>query len=344
MDVTRGADPAAEKKVARNATTITDLCDLYLKDAEAGRLLTRRGVAKRSSTLVSDRGRIAGHIKPLLGPMPVAAVTSQDVRRFMHAVAEGKTAARSKTHNKRGLSNLRGGEGVASRSVGLLGGIFTYAMLNGMRADNPVRGVIRFADGRKDRRLSDDEYRRLGQALAKARENSVWEPAVSAIEFLVLTGWRSGEAIGLLWREIDLDRQTVRLTETKSGGSLRALSAHACDVLRAAPNYGQLVFPPTRGEKLMTGFPKIWARVVTLGGLGSDITPHVLRHSFSSLASDLGYSESTIATLIGHRGHTVTSRYVHSADDVLLAAAQVIAGETRRRMSSILPPSPPSRP
>ena len=66
-EVVDGADPAAEKKATRKAATVTELCDLYLADAEAGRLLTRRKAAKKPSTLVTDRGRIERHIKPLLG-------------------------------------------------------------------------------------------------------------------------------------------------------------------------------------------------------------------------------------------------------------------------------------
>jgi len=62
------------------------------------------------------------------------------------------------------------------------------------------------------------------------------------------------------------------------------------------------------------------------------VTPNVLRHSFASLAGDLGYSEPTIAALVGHKGHSITSRYVHSADAVLLAAADTVARETARRM------------
>jgi len=38
--------------------------------------------------------------------------------------------------------------------------------------------------------------------------------------------------------------------------------------------------------------------IIALGGLPGDITPHVLRHSFASLAADLGYSEPTISALI----------------------------------------------
>ena len=44
-------DPQAEKKAKRAAATVGELYDMYLEDAEAGRLLTRRGIAKKASTL-----------------------------------------------------------------------------------------------------------------------------------------------------------------------------------------------------------------------------------------------------------------------------------------------------
>jgi hypothetical protein len=50
------------------------------------------------------------------------------------------------------------------------------------------------------------------------------------------------------------------------------------------------------------------------------------------LAADLGYSEPTIAALVGHKGHSVTSRYLHSADAVLLAAADAVADRTAELM------------
>ena len=78
----------------------------------------------------------------------------------------------------------------------------------------------------------------------------------------------------------------------------------------------------------MSGFRKIWDRIAKLGPLPGDVTPHVLRHSFASLASDLGYSEPTIAAMVGHKGRTITSRYVHSADAVLLAAADTVTNKT----------------
>jgi integrase len=160
----------------------------------------------------------------------------------------------------------------------------------------------------------------------------MWPAAIAAARFLALTGWRSGEVLGLRWDEIDLARRTAKLADTKTGASTRPLSHTACDVLRGLDRSGELVFVATRGTGRMLGFPKLWARIAKLGELPADVTPHTLRHSFASLANDLGYSEPTIAALIGHKGHSITSRYIHSADPVLLAAADVIANRIAELM------------
>jgi integrase len=69
-----------------------------------------------------------------------------------------------------------------------------------------------------------------------------------------------------------------------------------------------------------------------VGDLPEDVTPHVLRHSFASLAADLGFADATVAALLGHVGQTMTSRFQHSADAVLLKAADAVADETARLM------------
>jgi integrase len=330
--VAEGADPSAVKQSKRKAATVSELCDLYLADAEAGRLLTRRQTSKKPSTLVTDRSRIVRHIKPLLGHLSVAAVAREDVDGFMHAVAEGKTVGKIETAKKRGLAHVRGGRGTASRTVGLLGAIFSYAVRHRMRADNPVRGVTRFADGKRQRRLSEAEYGALGAALRNAEAHTIWPAALAATRFLAVTGWRRGEALALRWDEVDLARRTATLGDTKTGRSVRPLSHAACDVLRSLTKSGELVLPATRSNGRMAGFPKLWARIAALGGLPADVTPHTLRHSFASLAGDLGYSEPTIAALVGHKGRSITSRYVHSADAVLLAAADAVANRTAELM------------
>lgn len=335
-EIVRGGDPSADKQARREALSVAELCDQYLADAESGRLLTRRRLPKAASTLLSDRGRIEGHVKPLLGCLSVGALTRDDIERFMHAVGEGKTRKRMKLDKRHALSNVRGGRGVASRAVGLIGAILAYAIRRGIRSDNPAHGVIRYADGRRDRRLRDEEYAALGAGVRAAEAAGDWSPALAVICVLATTGWRSGEALNLRWSEVDLGRRTAHLGSTKTGASTRALSMAACAILLAMPR-GERVFPAPSGDVAMRGFARVWRRVVhRLAGLPTDVTPHVLRHSFASLAADLGYADSTIAGLLGHTGHTVTRRYIHSADSALLAAADAVADRVTVLMGDVL--------
>jgi integrase len=331
--VAQGGDPSADKKAKRNDATVAELCDLYFSDAKSGRLLTRRKRPKKASTLAIDFGRIERHIKPLIGRLKVAAVTREDIETLLHDVAAGKTAARVKTKS-RGLARVRGGKGAANRVIRLLGGIFTYAAQRRMRTDNPVHGVAQYEDGQRDRRLSEEEYRALGIALRQAEAAGVWPAAVAVARFIAVTGWRSGEVLALRWPDVDLSRRTATLPDTKTGKSIRPLSHNACDILRSQTKSGDLVFPATRGDGdiVMSGFKKLFKKITKLGMVPNDVTAHVLRHSFSSLAADLGYSDPTIAALIGHKGRTMTSRYIHAADVVLLAAADAVANRTAELM------------
>ena len=334
-NVADGADPSAEKKQKRHAASVAALCDLYFTDAENGRVLTRRKTPKKISTINTDRSRVERHIKPLLGRHTVSAVTRDDVENFMHQIAEGKTATRIKTGKVRGLANVRGGRGAATRTVGLLGAIFSYAVRHNMRGDNPVRGVERFADSHRRRRLREEEYEAVGDAIREAAHRKIWPPALAVTSFLLVTGWRTGEAIQLTWEEVDLTRRTATLGDTKTGHSIRPLSHAACEILEKQGRGRNLVFRASRGEGPMTGYPKLWTRIAEFGSVPPDITPHVFRHSFASMANDLGYSESTIAALIGHKGHSITSRYVHSADALLLAAADAVANNTLKLIGQL---------
>jgi integrase len=335
-EVAKGGDPAGTKREARQGSTVVELCDAYLESCKAGRVLTRRQTMKKASTLDGDRGRIERHIKPLLGALKVAMVTREDVERFRDAVSEGATAARIKT-GKHGLARITGGRGTATRAMGMLGALFSFAVRRGLRADNPVRGVDRHAYTQRQRRLSESEYAALGEALRTMPETA-WPIAVAATRFLTATGWRRGEMLALRWSEVDLMTRTAQLSDTKTGASLRPLSHAACEVLRSLPRIGELVFPSSAGaDKTMRGFHKVWLRIAKRAAFAADVTPHVLRHSFASVAADLGFSELTIAALIGHKKASVTSKYAHHADAVLLQAADTVSDRIAELMGDAQP-------
>jgi integrase len=315
---------------------VGELCDDYLEASEAGRVLTRRRLQKKASTLATDRGRVKRHIKPLLGNLKVAAVSRLDIERFNNQVSEGATAARVKT-GKHGLARVTGGRGTATRTLALLSVVFTYAVRQGLRADNPAHGIEKHAYKERQRRATNDEYGALGKAL-RTMPQTTWPAAAAVTRFLAVTGWRRGEALGLKWSEIDLATPTARLLDTKTGSSLRPLSHAACEVLRALPRLGDLVFPSSIGaDKPMRGFHKVWLRIAKRAALGADFTPHVLRHSYASIAADNGFSELTIASLLGHKKASVTSKYAHHADTVLLQAANDVSNRIAKLMGDAKP-------
>jgi integrase len=297
-----------------------------MTDSENGLIMGKGRRPKKASTVFVDNSRVRRHILPLLGNRRVKDITSADVTKFMKDVAAGKTALDVKT-KRRGRAIVRGGIGTGTRAVGLLGGIFTYAVQNGIIDKNPVHGVRRFADGKKDRRLTEAEYRRIGEIIRDAAKDTPTTTAMKMIRALACTGCRRGEIVNLKWTEVDAENSCIRLIDSKEGASTRPVGLSVIDALEAMrpSTAGPYVFPGTQLGKPLIGFPKYWNETFKKTEFAK-ITPHLLRHSFASIAHDLGFTEVTIAALLGHSRGTITSRYIHTIDAALVMAADTVAG------------------
>jgi integrase len=291
--VTLGEDPSATRHEARHSMTIGQLCDEYMKNGVNG---------KKASTLKSDISRVEKHIKPALRKKKAASITQEDVETFMRSMSVG---------NQRSV-------------VALLGAMFAYGIKRKLRTDNPAHGVAKPAENNKTRRLSNAEYAALHVALGNINTT-----AADVISFLAISGWRSLEAKNLKWSEIDIERRVATLGDTKTGQSNRPLSGAAIDILnRRARGASEYVFAKDRGQPLQN-VNQIFAKL----GLAKDVTPHTLRHSFASLAGDMGLADSTIAGLLGHARSSITSRYIH-LDKALIAASDLVAQETLKLMQA----------
>src|SRR5207253_1458013 len=186
----------------------------------------------------------------------------------------------------------------------------------------PARGIERFPEGRQRRFLNLDEIGQLGAAMREADriENRT---GLAAIRFLLLTGLRRSEALALPWEWVDSRSRCIRFEDTKSGAQLRPLGSAGVALLDLLPRAdgAYYVFPADRGDGHFVGLPRVLARICARACL-SGVTVHVLRHSFASVAAEMGFSELTIAGLLGHSVPGVTARYAHLAPDrALLAAA-----------------------
>jgi integrase len=258
---------------------------------------------------------------PLLGKKPLKDLTSADIKRFLEAVAVGKTAAIVKT-KPRGLARVTGGSTAAVRAVGLIGGMLTYAKEMGYIEQNAARGVRKPADTRRSFRLAPEEYRSLGQALETAEGDGDHWQAISAIRLIALTGCRRSEILNLKWSEVDFKGSCLRLGDTKTGASLRPLPEPAHAILASLKRDSDYVFPAVnRADRSYASvFPKAWRRIV-----GTDYSPHGLRHAYASAAHQLGLGELTIKALLGHARIGVTSGYIATVDTLVLSAAERVA-------------------
>jgi len=318
-DVARGQDPADEKRTSREGVTVGQLCDWYLSEAEAGRLLGRKRTAIKSSTLVMDRSRIETHIRPLIGRRQVAALRLPDIEAMQHDIASGKTA-RPRGEGRGGAA--QGGKGVAARSVTTIHSIFAHAKRAGLIETNPALGVRKYPDQKKTRRLSRDELRQFGRTMRDAG-TSEHPVGLAIIRLLALTGLRLNEAQGVERHWIS-DDGYIAFGDTKTGAQIRVIGSSAVRLLRDQPVLGDIpyVFPSDGGQTHFIAADGVLGRLCRRLGW-TDVTAHTLRHTFGSIAGELGYSELTIAAMLGHSAGSVTSRYVHIDEAVKSACEKV---------------------
>ena len=72
------------------------------------------------------------------------------------------------------------------------------------------------------------------------------------------------------------------------------------------------------------GLPRVLGRVLSRARI-EGVSLHTLRHTYASLAAEMGFTELTIAGLLGHASRGVTQRYIHIDEALVLAADKVSA-------------------
>nr|WP_272214084.1 site-specific integrase [Marinicella sp. W31]MDC2876077.1 tyrosine-type recombinase/integrase [Marinicella sp. W31] len=349
-----GEDVAAERAKQRAEMTVSELCDEYMQE----------GVEhKKPTTIQSDNSRIEAHIRPLLGRRRVGAVSRADIERFLRDVAQGKTAREKKT-GKRGRSIVKGGRGTATRTVRLLGGIFTYAVRRDYVQDNPCRGVQLYRDGRGDRFLKPEEFRRLGETLklaeteglpwkfkegrkAKHRpkrpenQREIFSPhVIAAIRLLMLTGCRLREILHLRWQEVDFERGILNLPDSKTGQKKIVVPRAAIEILSGLKRSSCYVIAGNNPDKPRADLQRPWQRITEHAEL-QGLRLHDLRHTYASIGAESGMGLVILGKLLGHRSTATTQRYAHLGDDPLKRTSEQIA-DTIMSALSAAPQKPPA--
>ncbi|MEM7585396.1 MAG: site-specific integrase [Acidobacteriota bacterium] len=300
LSVRRGGDPAGERHSARKAPTVADLADRHIRDHAEIKYKPR---SVKRARQVWDRC-----VLPTLGRRRVADIRRADIAKLMTAMAD--TPA------------------MANKVQSLLSKAFNLAEVWGWRPEgtNPCRHVGRYREESRERYLSEDELRRLGEAFVHFEQHTETSPhAVAAIRLLILSGCRSAEILKLRWEDVDFERRCLHLPDSKTGKRTVLLNTAALEILADLERVdgNPYVIPGAKPGSHRSSLQNLWPKVCRHAGI-ENVRVHDLHHTFASFGVNGGQGLPVIGWLLGHSKITTTQRYAHLDDDPVRAASEAI--------------------
>ncbi len=345
--VAGGEDPAAmlararmEHVRVRDALTVRRLGELFLEEHVKAKRKAR--TAEGYATLLRK------HVFPALGEIKAEQLTRPDLARVHLA--------------------MRAAPHTANRMVAVMSSLFSFAQKRELVPEgfNPAKGVEKYREQGRERYLTGEELKRLGEVLVEAETiglpwqidaadpNSKHVPkhwkeqrdvidwhAVAALRLLLLTGARLREILHLRWRYVDLERGLLLLPDSKTGRKTIVLSRAAqaiLDDIAQRDQAGRSTFPDAFVIKsAVDGQPRHdlkrpWDAVKRCAGLDG-VRLHDLRHTFASIGAGSSLGLPIVGKLLGHSQPQTTARYAHLDADPLRRASDIIGEHIARAMA-----------
>ena len=299
-EVRAGGDPLRERQERREAPTVSEGVARFFDEWVPGRIADGR---LKESTVREYRKQAKLTILPALGKLKIESVTRVDVER---AVAPRAPVQRGRTL------------AFAQRLFGLFE---TWDWRP--QHSNPARGIERPREEPRDRTLAPSEIEGLVAAL-----DTIDDPvAAGVIRFLMMTGWRVGEALGLRWEDVNFETGKVTLPSTKAGRQIRPVAGLALELLASLPRRNSNVFIFGGKGSGPLHYRTVRARLLfACQAIGLvDVRLHDLRRSFATDMAAAGVSVFTLRDALGHKSTAMASRYARRADATLQAAQDAAA-------------------
>jgi integrase len=306
--VRRGGDPAVDKAEARKAPTVKELCVKFMEDYSKQR--------NKPSTQKGYQSVIDRNIIPMIGRLKVRDVKRPDIAGMMKKMAHKPADA--------------------NRTFGVMRRMFNLAEVWGYRSDgtNPCRHVPMYPNGKATHLISDEDmgriFRQLDKLEAEGLENYVI-PLAIRLQF-EFAGRRS-EIVGLQWDWVDLENRRVVWPDSKTGGMSKPLSEEAHRLLSTAPRQEGcshvLPSPSHPGQHLTTGeYYNGWSRVLKAAG-ATHVGTHGIRHRSATDIANSGIPVKVGMALTAHKTVAMFMRYVHTEDDPVRQAAELVANRRK---------------
>ncbi|MGA7741814.1 MAG: site-specific integrase [Polyangia bacterium] len=297
--------------------------------------------------------RYTKHVKPFFGDTPLAAVTAARVLEL-----RAKLQARTRTVGKGKNAETRH---LAARTINLtmalVRSILRFAVSNGHIPASPTdrigRGKLMLAVDKSKLAPPIGTAEDVGRVLEEIRKigEETHRPVLYGLfATLAYTGLRRGEACGLRWSDVDLQRHliTVRRSyegRTKSGKDrLVPIPAALLPILQqhrlADPWKGELVFPNEEGGICYSKNSKpgkFLELALKRCGLPR-IRVHDLRHVFASHFVMSGGDIFTLQRILGHSTPQITSdTYAHLSPAHLAGAADRVSFPVPAAPARVIP-------
>ena len=181
-----------------------------------------------------------------------------------------------------------------------------------------IASLPRQAAGGHQRALAPSE---MPAALATVRAGTATPVVKLAVEFVVLTGCRSGEARHARWSEIDGDTWRIDGSRTKTGKAHAVpLSSRALEVLAEARTLGDadLVFPAPRSGRPLSDN----TLSKTLRTAGIPATIHGSRATLRDWLASEGVAFELAEAVLGHQPKGIAKSY--RRDDLIEARRPIM--------------------
>lgn len=171
-------------------------------------------------------------------------------------------------------------------------------------------------------------------------------PTLALPLFLLYTGMRKNEAMGLSWKNldlpkdsgwsgwVDLSRRVAHVIHHKTsrwaGQKDVPLSAQALELVELMKGEDETwVFPGKQAGQRMLSFEHTWRRLQREAGIEIVRSPHNTRHTYVTAALEAGASLAGTGESVGHSTAYMTSQYGHISERAAREAADLASSRLR---------------
>jgi integrase len=269
----------------------------------ANRFRARKMATKAAKSKAEDERRITKIVLPCFAKRDVASISTAELDALHKGMADRPYEA--------------------NRLLALLSSMFSLAIVDKVRLDNPAKGISRFAETARERYLSDAEASALSVLLDELAEQHF--ETVSALRLLLLTGARRNEILDAKWDQFDFESMLWK-RKTKTGVRTTPISTVAANVLMEIREQTKRSEGPVFSNTIdgrITALKRLWREIQSRLEFKARIQD--LRHTFASVLANRQATIYEVSKLLGHKSITTSQRYSHLFPGTLRAAIEKAA-------------------